>query len=55
MKYRAMTFAFTACLVSSLAFAANPTDAPLMPRGGTHRCTAAELRGPQAWALKPEG
>jgi len=34
MKSRATTFAFTACLVSSLAFADNPTDAPLMPSDG---------------------
>jgi hypothetical protein len=34
MKSRAITFAFTACLVSSLAFADNPTDAPLMPSDG---------------------
>jgi hypothetical protein len=30
MKNRAVTLAFTACLVSSLAFADNPTDAPLV-------------------------
>jgi hypothetical protein len=34
MKSRAITFAFTAGLVSSLAFADNPTDAPLMPSDG---------------------
>jgi hypothetical protein len=31
MKHRVITFAFAACLVSSLAFADNPTDAPLVP------------------------
>jgi hypothetical protein len=31
MKHLAMTIAFTACLLSSRAFADNPTDAPLMP------------------------
>jgi hypothetical protein len=35
MKHRAITFAFTACLVSSLAFADNPTDAPLVPGDGS--------------------
>ena len=30
MKHRAIAFAFTAVLVSSLAFADNPTDAPLV-------------------------
>jgi hypothetical protein len=30
MKHRAITFAFAVCLVSSLAFADNPTDAPLV-------------------------
>lgn len=30
MKNRAATLAFTACLVSSLAFADNSTDAPLV-------------------------
>jgi hypothetical protein len=31
MKCRAITFAFAACLVSSMAFADSPTDAPLLP------------------------
>ena len=31
MKCRAIAFLFTACLLSSLAFADNPTDAPLTP------------------------
>jgi hypothetical protein len=31
---RAVTLAFTACLVSSLGFADGPTDAPLMPDDG---------------------
>jgi hypothetical protein len=30
MKSRAVMLVFTACLVSSLAFADNPADAPLM-------------------------
>jgi hypothetical protein len=34
MKKQAITLAFTACLVSSLAFADNPTDAPLIPNDG---------------------
>jgi hypothetical protein len=34
MKHRAITFAFAACLVSSLAFADNPTDAPLVSNDG---------------------
>jgi hypothetical protein len=34
MKNRAVTLAFAACLVGSLAFADNPTDAPLMPNDG---------------------
>jgi cytoskeletal protein RodZ len=34
MKLRAITFAFGALFVSSLAFADNPTDAPLMPNDG---------------------
>jgi hypothetical protein len=35
MKHRTITFAFAACLVSSLAFADNPADAPLMPNNGS--------------------
>lgn len=35
MKHRGMTFAFVACLVSSLAFADNPTDAPLVSNDGS--------------------
>jgi hypothetical protein len=35
MKHRVITFAFAACLVSSLAFADNPTDAPLVPTDGS--------------------
>jgi hypothetical protein len=35
MKHRAITFAFAVCLVSSLAFADNPTDAPLVPNDGS--------------------
>ena len=35
MKHRAITFAFAACMVSSLAFADNPTDAPLVPNDGS--------------------
>jgi len=31
MKHRAITFAFAACLVSSLAFADKPVDAYLVP------------------------
>jgi hypothetical protein len=34
MTNRAVTLAFTACLVSSLGFADTPTDAPLMPDDG---------------------
>jgi hypothetical protein len=34
MKHRAITFAFAACLISSFAFADNPTDAPLLPDDG---------------------
>ena len=34
MTNRAVTLVFTACLVSSLAFADNPTDAPLMTNDG---------------------
>jgi hypothetical protein len=34
MKMQAVTLAFTACLVSSLAFADNPADAPLIPNDG---------------------
>jgi hypothetical protein len=34
MKHRVITFAFAACLVSSLAFADNPTDAPLVLNDG---------------------
>ena len=34
MTNRAVTLAFTACLVSSLPFADNPTDAPLMTNDG---------------------
>lgn len=34
MTNRAVTLAITACLVSSLAFADNPTDAPLMTNDG---------------------
>jgi hypothetical protein len=30
MKYRTLTFAFAACLLSSFALADNPSDAPLM-------------------------
>ena len=35
MKHRAIAFAFAAVLVSSLAFADNPTDAPLVTDDGT--------------------
>jgi hypothetical protein len=35
MKHRTITFAFAACLVSSLAFADNPADAPLVPNVGS--------------------
>jgi hypothetical protein len=35
MKHRVITFAFAACLVSSLAFADNLTDAPLVPNDGS--------------------
>lgn len=35
MKDRVIAFAFAACLVSSLAFADNPTDAPLVPNDGS--------------------
>jgi hypothetical protein len=35
MKHRTITLAFAACLVSSLAFADNPVDAPLMPNDGS--------------------
>ena len=35
MKHRVITFAFAACLVSSLAFADNPADAPLVPNDGS--------------------
>jgi hypothetical protein len=34
MKHRTITFAFATCLISSLAFADNPTDAPLVPNDG---------------------
>jgi hypothetical protein len=34
MNIRAVTLAFTACLVGSLAFADNPTDAPPILNGG---------------------
>jgi hypothetical protein len=34
MKNRAATLAFTACLASSLAFADNPTDAPVVSNNG---------------------
>jgi len=34
MTNRAVTLAFTACLVSLLAFADNPTDAPLVTNDG---------------------
>jgi hypothetical protein len=35
MKHRTITFAFAACLISSLAFADNPADAPLTPNDGS--------------------
>jgi hypothetical protein len=35
MKHRVITFAFAACLVSSLAFADNLTDAPLVSNDGS--------------------
>jgi hypothetical protein len=35
MKHRVITFAFAACLVRSLAFADNPTDAPLVSKDGS--------------------
>ncbi len=35
MKHLVRTIAFTACLFGSLAFADNPTDAPLMPPNTT--------------------
>ena len=34
MKHRALTLAFAACLVSSLALADNPADAPLVTDDG---------------------
>jgi hypothetical protein len=52
MKHAAITFAFTACLLSSLAFADNPTDAPLMPADGNsitvqqEKCAGANRRHP---------
>src|SRR4029077_10853177 len=36
MKHRIITFAFVACLASSMAFADNPTDAALMPIDGSN-------------------
>jgi hypothetical protein len=44
MKHRAITFAFAACLVSSLAFADNPTDAPLVPNDGSTPVVQRENR-----------
>jgi hypothetical protein len=35
MKHRTIAFAFAACLVSSLAFADNPADVPLVPNDGS--------------------
>lgn len=35
MKHRAIRFAFTAFFLSSLAFADNPTDAPLVTNDGS--------------------
>jgi hypothetical protein len=39
MKNRALTLAFIACLVSSLAFADNPSDAPLATDDGNTAMT----------------
>ena len=43
MKHRAITFAFAACLISSLVFADNPSDAPLMPNDGTDPVAQQEI------------
>lgn len=42
MKNRALTLAFTACLLSSLAFADNPTDAALVPSDGNSSAVQKE-------------
>jgi hypothetical protein len=44
MKHRVITFAFAVCLVSSLAFADNPTDAPLVTNDGTTPVVQQETR-----------
>jgi hypothetical protein len=44
MKHRAITFAYAACLVSSLAFADNPADAPLVPNDGSTPVVRQENR-----------
>lgn len=42
MQYRILTLTFAACLASSLAFADNPSDAPLLLNDGNTAAVAKE-------------
>jgi hypothetical protein len=56
MKQRVITFALAGCLVSSLAFADNPTDAPLLPNDGSAAVVQQENSNrPQPQARKQKG
>jgi hypothetical protein len=44
MKHRAITFAFAACLLSSLAFADNPADAALAANGAQAQVAQRDSR-----------